>query len=383
MSRTKERTGDTVPLAVSLTKEPGGGGAPLDASDTKKHVEGGAPPASASGNDLHLALPNEETASALLPSPLSLEPSLSTANGKDMPGIDKEALREAWGFMPSTAPPAHRQAPILSAPPSGPPVLGSEHQGQAPPYCFNATLGADSGTSVQPPAVPTLYPVTAFSNQWKDTSHALFDTGSSTAAQPHVIPPPLHPATASSYQTDILPSTTTTQTSISSTKTRAPSCDDEIPLELMQIVDPMPQVGRPSKEVLEMLEQAFSDINALVRQLSMETGLSIENILTRWNLQTGRAKNAWNMYQKYFKANLTQELCRIGHKVPEGEKDPQISQKTKAECLSLFKEAHGDAWEDILHIANKIEELDGKDITSLQKRALAFEKGRRQMEKLV
>jgi hypothetical protein len=50
------------------------------------------PPASASGNDLHLALPNEETASALLPSPLSFEPSLSTANGKDVPGIDKEAL---------------------------------------------------------------------------------------------------------------------------------------------------------------------------------------------------------------------------------------------------------------------------------------------------
>jgi hypothetical protein len=91
--------------------------------------------------------------------------------------------------------------------------------------------------------------------------------------------------------------------------------------------------------------------------LAQETGLSVESVLSRRNLQTNPTKNAWNMYQRYFKANWDEELMRIG---------VTVDGLMKSECMAKFEEEHGDAWEEILRVTNKLEELEDKGTTTLQ-----------------
>lgn len=114
--------------------------------------------------------------------------------------------------------------------------------------------------------------------------------------------------------------------------------------------------------------------------MAQETGLSVECILSRWNLQTNRAKNTWNMYQRYFKANRDEELTWIGVTV---DGSVEISQKMKSECMAKFKEEHSDTWEQILQVMNELEELEDKGTMTLQQRALTFCKSTRKLKDLV
>jgi hypothetical protein len=155
---------------------------------------------------------------------------------------------------------------------------------------------------------------------------------------------------------------------------------DEVPASVAKIVEPFGQVGRPSDEVLDILHNAFSELNARIKSLAQETKLSVKSILLRWNLQTNRAKNAWNMYQHYFKANCDEELTRIGVTV---DGSVEISQKMKSECMAKFKEEHGDTWEEILWVTNELEELEDKGTMTLQQRALTFRKSTRKLKDLV
>lgn len=154
---------------------------------------------------------------------------------------------------------------------------------------------------------------------------------------------------------------------------------DEVPASVAKIVEPFGQVGRPSDEVIEVLHKAFSELNIRIKSLAQETGLSVESVLSRWNLQTNRTKNAWNMYQRYFKVNRDEELMRIGVTV---DGSAEISQKMKSECMAKFKEEHGDVWEEILRVTNELEELEDKGTTTLQQRALTFCKSMRKLKDL-
>ena len=129
-----------------------------------------------------------------------------------------------------------------------------------------------------------------------------------------------------------------------------------------------------------ILHNAFSELNARIKSLAQETGLSVESILSRWNLQTNRAKYTWNMYQRYFKADRDEELTRIGVTV---DGSAEISQKMKSECMAKFKEEHSDTWEQILRVTNELEELEDKGTMPLQQRALTFRKSTRKLKDLV
>ena len=64
-----------------------------------------------------------------------------------------------------------------------------------------------------------------------------------------------------------------------------------VPVEQAYFTDPLLNTGRPSDEVLAILQDGFSDINKRFAQLASETGLSVEAVLSRWNVQHGRDQN--------------------------------------------------------------------------------------------
>ncbi|KAG1740562.1 hypothetical protein EDD22DRAFT_786829, partial [Suillus occidentalis] len=56
--------------------------------------------------------------------------------------------------------------------------------------------------------------------------------------------------------------------------------------------------------------------------------------------------NHWNAYSSYFKANLQQELKRLGNMAPEGPSTPSAT--VRHNCYELFKKKYPDSWQTIL-----------------------------------
>ncbi|KAG1758023.1 hypothetical protein EDB19DRAFT_2034058 [Suillus lakei] len=56
--------------------------------------------------------------------------------------------------------------------------------------------------------------------------------------------------------------------------------------------------------------------------------------------------NHWNAYSSYFKANIQQELKRLGDKAPEGPGMPSVT--VRRNCYKLFKKEYPDSWQSVL-----------------------------------
>jgi hypothetical protein len=283
---------------------------------------------------------------------------------------DKEALLNAWGFQPMVMPSAQSTGPsVPSAGPSAPSA------GPSAPFAELAPTVQVPEKSVKRPAPPVDHPVYANNYGEVPIVHHVQPTITLSAQAPEMLPRGLPEAAHPIYDDySVVPHIPQLMQSLDPLPSRAEDLfNNTIPVNMRDLQDDIPpiakivepfgsQVGRPSDEVLEVLNKAFSDLNSRVKKLAQETGLSVESILTCWNLQTNRAKNAWNMYQQYFKANQVEELAHIGVKI---DGSFEILQRMKSECMAKFKEEHGDTWEEILRVSNQLEELEGKGTTML------------------
>lgn len=174
---------------------------------------------------------------------------------------------------------------------------------------------------------------------------------------------------AQELQEHTAPDATTSRARVPFQDINADILDPVMTTEMAYLIEPLPNTGRPSDEVLAVLQEGFSDINKRIAKLAQDAGLPVETVLSRWNLQHGREMNPWNLYQRYFKQNMKVELERAGMVTPPGgAKD--ISVKTIAQCFILFKDAHpGGTWEEILKTSAQLEVLDrGERTTELQRR---------------
>jgi len=76
-----------------------------------------------------------------------------------------------------------------------------------------------------------------------------------------------------------------------------------------------PTVGRLSKKKEKALITGLGELDRLVKEIADSSGLSVSQIVERWNGGTPRSLNSWNVYQVYFKKKLAQEIDRlIAHK---------------------------------------------------------------------
>ena len=154
------------------------------------------------------------------------------------------------------------------------------------------------------------------------------------------------------------------------------------PIEEAYFTDALLNTDRPSDEVLAILQDGFSDINKRFTKLAGETGLSVEAVLSRWNMQHGHDQNLWNLYQQYFKHNAEIELGRINMKVPPGgPKD--INSKSIVQCFTLFKDAYEGSWEEILKVSAQLDDLEDGDRTTEQQRHRAFRQVYKQISNIV
>ena len=72
-----------------------------------------------------------------------------------------------------------------------------------------------------------------------------------------------------------------------------------------------PIMGRLSKEKRAALEDGFQQLDKVAQRTSEATGLSVMQIIKRWNTATTHVKSSWNIYQQYFKQKRDQEIRRL------------------------------------------------------------------------
>lgn len=79
-------------------------------------------------------------------------------------------------------------------------------------------------------------------------------------------------------------------------------------------VEESPTFGRLSKEKRQALDDGYKRMDEVVKEISLQTGLPVQLVINRWNRASTRKKNRWNIYQKYFRAHLHQEMMRLSPK---------------------------------------------------------------------
>jgi hypothetical protein len=72
-----------------------------------------------------------------------------------------------------------------------------------------------------------------------------------------------------------------------------------------------PTLGRLSKSKQEVLITGFEALDKLVKEISVSSGLSVLQIVERWNGGTPRSLNSWNIYQAFIKKHLVREIGRL------------------------------------------------------------------------
>jgi hypothetical protein len=72
-----------------------------------------------------------------------------------------------------------------------------------------------------------------------------------------------------------------------------------------------PTIGRLSKSKEEALITGFKALNKLVKEISVSSGLSVIQIVERWNGGIPRSLNSWNIYQVFIKKHLAREIGRL------------------------------------------------------------------------
>jgi hypothetical protein len=72
-----------------------------------------------------------------------------------------------------------------------------------------------------------------------------------------------------------------------------------------------PTLGRLSKGKQEALITGLQALDKLVKEISVSSGLSVVQIVERWNGGTPRSLNSWNIYQVFIKKHLVREIGRL------------------------------------------------------------------------
>ena len=75
--------------------------------------------------------------------------------------------------------------------------------------------------------------------------------------------------------------------------------------------DDSPTIGRLSKGKEDALIAGLGSLDRLVKEIAVSSGLSVTQIVERWNGGTPRSLNSWNIYQAYIKQNLDREIGRL------------------------------------------------------------------------
>ncbi|KIL57472.1 hypothetical protein M378DRAFT_16228 [Amanita muscaria Koide BX008] len=124
--------------------------------------------------------------------------------------------------------------------------------------------------------------------------------------------------------------------------------------------------GRPSSQTLAVVDGELAVMDTKIAELSKKTGISVTNILKRWNTTKTRGSSLWNIYQRYFTANKAEELARLGL-------DPTTKVKglVRSQAYVAFRKVFPDAWPEVLEVWAQYAELENSG-KSAQQRALAF-----------
>jgi hypothetical protein len=137
---------------------------------------------------------------------------------------------------------------------------------------------------------------------------------------------------------------------------------------LLQAQEPLvdKRGGRPSSQILATVDEELANMDMRLNQLSKKTGISITNILKRWNTTKTRGGSLWNIYQKYFTANKAEETGRLGL-------DPtaKVTAEVRSQAYVAFRKAYPETWPQVLEVWGQYAELEGGN-KSAQQRALAF-----------
>ena len=138
--------------------------------------------------------------------------------------------------------------------------------------------------------------------------------------------------------------------------------------ELLRAEEPLLDThgGRPSSQTLNVVDAELASMDATLARLSKKTGISIANILKRWNTTKTRGSSLWNIYQRYFTANKDEELERI-------RLDPTttVTGTVRSQAYVGFRKAFPETWPEVLDVWAQYKDLDNSN-KSAQQRALAF-----------
>lgn len=124
--------------------------------------------------------------------------------------------------------------------------------------------------------------------------------------------------------------------------------------------------GRPSSQTLAIIDSELANMDIRLNELSKKTGISITNVLRRWNTTKTRGASLWNTYQQYFTAHKAEELSRLSL-------DPttQVTGSVRSQAYVAFRKAYPETWPEVLGVWAQYAELENGN-KSVQQRALAF-----------
>jgi hypothetical protein len=94
-------------------------------------------------------------------------------------------------------------------------------------------------------------------------------------------------------------------------KRPTPTDDDSSTEHRLLLNNDSPTLGRLSRDKQKALTEGFVALDQLAKEIAEASGLSVAQIVERWNGGTLRSRNSWNIYQSYFKKNLDQEVKRL------------------------------------------------------------------------
>ena len=160
-----------------------------------------------------------------------------------------------------------------------------------------------------------------------------------------------------------------------------------------------PTLGCLSKEKRRILEDGFDQLNEVAQKTSEATGLSIFQIIKRWNTATTHVKSGWNIYQQYFKEHRAEELDRVPEanrplgkffllfvflifdlqQLPAGAVIPVA---IVSSAYQAFQKTYPDRADKILQVFNQTLELQESEVT-LAQRGRLFKQHVEALDKLV
>lgn len=161
-----------------------------------------------------------------------------------------------------------------------------------------------------------------------------------------------------------------------------------------------PTVGRLSKASRDALIDGFKKLDDLLKQTSAETGLSVIQIIERWDGAKNRAPMTWNIYQAFFEVSQEKEISRLDEQdrphrkfffYPSMSSNPTIhalagaipSKATIAAAYERFKLKFPDTYDQILQAWYRVRQLTESSGLSVSKRSREFRKFVESIDNLV